>query len=87
MEIDNTIVVERDYGAVREAFLAEVENDKIREMIASLDDLPYYYPQLFPRTSGWGATGETKRRIQLPAPTPRMSRREQSPARIALLHQ
>lgn len=65
MEIDNTIVVERDYGAVREAFLAEVENDKIREMIASLDDLPYYYPQLFPRTSGWGAKGEIKRRIKL----------------------
>ena len=65
MPIDNAIVVERDYKAERERFVAGFEKETLKELVESLGEHPYYYPQIFPKTEGWGAKGEIKRKVNL----------------------
>lgn len=49
----------------RDEFLATLENEKARRLIADLRDVGYYdWARLFPRTEGFGAAGDIKRRVK-----------------------
>lgn len=65
MALDNKIVVERDYRAEREKFLAGLKDEKFRALFDELGDHPYYYPQIFTKTEGWGAKGAIKNKVAL----------------------
>jgi hypothetical protein len=54
MDIDNTIVVNRDYAAIKTEFIGELDNEKLTTEVNDLGTFPYYLPQIFPKTKGMG---------------------------------
>jgi hypothetical protein len=65
METDNTIMAQRDHAALREEFLNGLEDAKVRAAIEELGPYPYYLPQLFPTTKGWGVRRQVRNRVKI----------------------
>ena len=65
MEIDNSILVQRDYDVIRNEFIEGVSDEKVKDMLQTLGGYRYYMPQLFPVTNGWGVRKQIKRRVKL----------------------
>lgn len=65
MNIDNTIVVNRDYAEARTKFLGELNNEKLAVMVNDLGEYPYYLPQLFPKKKGMGIKKQFYKKVAL----------------------